>query len=433
MSKKQKVVNWGNFPSIQATVLESKDLSKIKQYIVDSNTILARGNGRSYGDAAMNDVLFSTKSLNGIHSFNKEFGIIECDAGVTLDVILNEVVPHGFFLEVTPGTKFITIGGAIAADVHGKNHHHKGCFSQSLISFQLINQDGDILNCSEQENKSIYYATIGGMGLTGIIIRAKFKLLPIASSYIQTKTEVTKNLSDLMNLFHQYQSSPYSVAWIDSLASGSQIGRGVFQHGKHAEQQELPPSLKKNLFHFNPKTSITLTRYFPSFILSKYTIKLFNSLHFLKHRIGIKTKVIPIDKFFYPLDGISKWNRMYGKKGFIQYQCVLPIKNSDEGITEILNLVHKYKIPPFLTVLKLLGEANPNSPWSFPMKGFTLAMDFKFHQGIENLVHSLDHIVVKYEGRVYLAKDALSTSKAIKVPSHRTSKFNSIQLKRITS
>lgn len=432
MSNKSNISNWGKYPVVEASIVETNDLVVLESQIKIASSIIARGNGRSYGDASLNEVVFSTKKLNKINFFDREKGIIECESGVTLAVVLDLIVPQGFFLEVTPGTKFITIGGAIAADVHGKNHHQKGCFSQSLISFRLMTDSGDIKKCSRVENKELFFQTIGGMGLTGVILSAQFNLYPISTSYISYKNYSANNLEALIKLFEEHKSEPYSVAWIDCLARGEKKGRGVFMAGKHTEYSDLPTKYVKAPLFYNSTFKLKIGFNFPSYVLSPFTIKLFNRYYYAKNKLKTDTGVVSLNSFFYPLDSIESWNKIYGKNGFIQYQCVLPIATSKAGLETILDLVGRHSMPPFLTVLKLLGPSNEESPWSFPIEGYTLAMDFKMHKGIEELVCNLDKIVRKYNGRVYLAKDAMSCKEVIENPKSKTGKFSSVQSKRLS-
>ncbi len=427
MSEKRKIANWGNYPSIESNVLEADNLDALQSIINKNQDIIARGNGRSYGDASLNSTVFSTLQLNQIISFDEDKGIIECESGVMLSDILEKTIPKGYFLEVTPGTKYITVGGAIASDVHGKNHHHKGCFSSCLMDLKLLDENGSITTCSREENQDLFYHTIGGMGLSGIIISARFKLQPITTSFITYHNEVANDLKSLMSCFTRHQESPYSVAWIDCLSKG----RGFFMSGRHADNHELPEKFRTTPLKAGFKSKFNIPFNFPSFALSRFTIKCFNFLYYHKQKIKKEKGITTLDKFFYPLDSINNWNRIYGKKGFIQYQCVFPLESSEQGLESILDLVKKHSTPPFLTVLKLMGDADPKAPWSFPMKGYTLAMDFKVHSSLPKLVQLMDQVVSKYGGRIYLAKDAMSGKDVIITPPSGK-KFSSIQSKRLS-
>lgn len=426
MSEQKHIANWGNYPKIKSNVLEPGNSDELIQLVQTTGTVIARGNGRSYGDASLGDNIISTLKLNSIIEFDPTHGTIECEAGILLDQIIREIVPKGYFLNVTPGTKFITLGGAIAANVHGKNHHKEGSFIRSLISLKLINEQGDIVFCSRSENAELFYQTVGGMGTTGIILSAKISLKPIETPYIKYENFIGNNLDEMLQLFEQNNASTYSVAWIDCLAGG----KGVLICGEHATQQDLPEKLKKKRYSTDKQKNVPF--YFPSFTLSNFSIQLFNKFYFRRKKQQPKIGYATIDAFFYPLDSIHHWNRIYGKNGFIQYQFVLPEANAKNGLKAVFELLNSQNRQPFLTVLKVFGEENEPTNHSFPMKGVTLAMDFKYTSGTEQLVKKLDKIVKQYNGRIYLAKDALSGKDVAILPKRTTDKFTSLQTKRLS-
>ena len=432
MPKQVEISNWGNFPIIKANVHTPKNASDASEILKSSKSIIARGMGRCYGDAALNNEILSTLAFNQIISFDSENGIIECESGVTFSEILDLVQPKGFFFEVTPGTKFISVGGAIAANVHGKSHHSNGCMGDHVIELSLLAENQEIVTCSPTENAELFHQTIGGMGLTGIILSAKFKLHRITTAYIKYENKVANNIEELFNLFEEDHNNRYSVAWIDTLAKRNQKGRGIYFAGNHAQLEELPNADQSSPLKHNPKKGINIPFQLPSFTLNPLSIALFNKRYFKKNSKNLEG-ITTIEAFFYPLDSVKNWNRIYGKNGFIQYQFVLPMEQSLVGMKEIIDFLSSYKTPPFLTVLKKFGPASKTSPWSFPMSGYTLAVDVKHHKGIENLVAQLDQLVAKYKGRVYLAKDALSSSSVAKPIPFPNTKFSSIQSKRLSS
>ena len=279
---KQKVTNWGNFPVVEKVMKSEDTLSKIKDFVLRNREIIARGNGRCYGDASLAENIFSTKRLNKFISFDRIEGIIECEAGVLLSDILEVVVPQGYFLNVTPGTKFVSVGGAIASDVHGKNHHAEGCFSEYVIEFRLMKENGEIILCSREQNAETFWATVGGMGLTGIILSTKIKLKNIESVYIRQESIKAENLDEIFKLFEESESWTYTVAWIDCLQKGKNIGRSILMRGEHALKAELPASLQKNALKLKKSFMPTVPFYFPSFVLNSLTIKIFNWLYFYK-------------------------------------------------------------------------------------------------------------------------------------------------------
>lgn len=383
--------SWGNYQKIKSRLhfISSKNIPislKGKDYIVFAN-------GRSYGDCALNDNTLLTNKLNSILSFDIQNGIIQCQSGVLLADIIKKIVPKKWFLPVTPGTKYITIGGAVAADVHGKNHHMAGCFSNFVISLQLALPDGFILTCSKIENPALFRATCGGMGLTGIIVAVTFQLIPIKSTLIEQKTIATTNLKDTFEIFEEHKGATYLVTWIDGLSKKKNLGKGLSFVGEHAKDDYLDITFPEK---------INIPKLFPSFILNPISIKIYNLYYYKKQKN--KSGKVALNEFFYPLDSISNWNRIYGKKGFVQYQVVIPKVNGYQGILRVLQEVEKSQHVSYLIILKLLGKGNDNL-LSFPLEGYTIAMDFKVKKGLWSFLDSLDSVVSEYNGRAYLAKD----------------------------
>lgn len=364
-------------------------------------TLLPYGLGRSYGDSCLNDpgTILITTALNRLIDFNPSKGLLTCEAGVTLEDILNFIIPRGWFLPVTPGTKFVTLGGAIANDVHGKNHHRDGTFGNHVLSFNLLRSSGERLTCTPHENFDIYRATIGGLGLTGLILSATIKLKKIPSAWIDMESIRYQNLDEFFKIAAESDEGfLYTVAWIDGLAKGKSLGRGIFMRGNHAyTPNPLPAPARKLTVPFNA----------PSIALNHYSIKAFNEVYYHRQKEDrVKSMVTP-DSFFYPLDTIHHWNRIYGRRGFFQYQCVIPEKNAEDGMREILEKISQSGEGSFLAVLKKFGDISSPGLLSFPIPGATLALDFS-NKGKKTLklFESLDDVVKKYSGRVYPAKDA---------------------------
>ncbi len=428
----QPVTNWGNFPVVEKEMRSDDALSGIKKFVKKNSEVIARGNGRCYGDASLGEHIFSTKRLNKFIHFDRLNGIIECESGVLLSDVLEVVVPQGYFLYVTPGTKFISVGGAVASDVHGKNHHAEGCFSEWVISFQLLNEIGEVITCSREENEDVFWATIGGMGLTGIIISAKFQLKNIESAYIRQESIKAENLDEIFRLFDESEDWTYNVAWIDCLQKGKNIGRSILMRGEHALKAELPANKAEKPLRLKGKLEPNVPFYFPGFVLNALTVKIFNWLYFGKQRKKEVKNFVDYETFFYPLDAIHNWNRIYGKSGFIQYQMVIPKEQGKEGMKKILETIANSGNGSFLAVLKLFGKNNPQAYNSFPMEGYTLALDFKVNSKLKKLVHQLDEIVEQYGGRIYLTKDSMSKSSLTNyLKNVDSSKFVSLQHKRI--
>ncbi|MCO6563999.1 MAG: FAD-binding oxidoreductase [Apibacter sp.] len=430
---KKNVTNWGKYPVVKTNFHVTSDLKEIEKIIKKSTSIIARGNGRSYGDNSLNsDNILSTLRLNKFLSFDREKGVFECESGVILSDILDVIVPDGYFLPVTPGTKLITVGGAIGANVHGKNNHSEGCFGDYLVNFNIITQDGEIKKCSREENSDLFWNTIGGMGLTGIIISAKFTLKKIQTAYIKQKVLKAENLEEIFKFFEECENWTYSVAWIDCLQKGKRMGRSILMVGEHATLSELPTQWKGNPLQPKKKFKLNVPFDFPSFILNTWSVKAFNFLYYFKQRKKIVSNIVDYDTFFYPLDAINNWNRIYGRNGFIQYQFIIPKKVGKEGMTEILKTIAKSGQGSFLAVLKLYKKGDLKAHNSFPIDGYSLALDFKINKKLSFLVKELDEIVEHYGGRIYLAKDSMSKKTLIdyvKVP--ETGKFDSLQQKRI--
>lgn len=409
------ITSWGNYPRIHADIVQIERFPAIDLPLTSA---IPRGLARSYGDSALADSVISTKYLNHFLCFDETTGLLRCDAGVSLSEVLTTFVPNGWFLPVTPGTKFVTVGGAIASDVHGKNHHHSGCFSEHVQSFTLMIGEQSF-DCSRQQNADLFYATCGGMGLTGVIVDAVIQLLPIQSSYIEQTVIKAPNLASVLSLFEQHSAATYSVAWIDCLAKGNALGRSLLMLGEHAQSGALTT-------HSEGKLSIPF--YVPTFCLNKYSVQAFNTLYFHSQRKDEQKTCLHYDPFFYPLDSIHHWNRLYGDNGFMQYQCVLPKHAGLEGLTEMLSLISASGQGSFLAVLKALGRQNQNL-LSFPMEGYTLALDFKRNAQVFTLLNKLDTIVQRYGGRLYLTKDARMSASFFKATYPKWESFQHIREK----
>jgi FAD/FMN-containing dehydrogenase len=383
--------------------------------------------GRSYGDAPLNKRggVVSHTRLNRFLAFDAQTGVLECEAGVSLAEILQYFLPRGFFLPVTPGTKFVTVGGAIAADVHGKNHHQDGTFGNSVLDFKLLTADGEKVSCSPHNNGGVFWATLGGMGLTGIILSARIKLRPVASAWVQVDYQKATNLEDALGRMTEsdvrYQ---YSVAWIDCLATGRHMGRAVLMRGNHAPANELPASIRNPLAGPSPRRW-TLPFDFPSLALNSLTVRAFNSFYYSMHRNAVR-QLVDLERFFYPLDAIHHWNRLYGRRGFVQYQVALPLEGGLEGLKEVLTRLAHSRRASFLAVLKRFGKSNPGL-LSFPIQGYTLALDLPVARGLIPLLHELDQVLLNYGGRIYLAKDAVLTSQSFAAMYPKLEQFRAIK------
>ncbi len=386
---------WGNYPKIECKRYKFNTIEELGEIIDSKSPLIPYGNGRSYGDSALAHHIIETRQRDYFIDFDEKSGLLYIEAGVLLSEILEHFVPRGWFLKITPGTKLITIGGAIASDVHGKNHHKEGCFSSCVKEFEIMLPDGKIVTCTPKDTPNLWRATCGGQGLTGVILRAKIYLKKIESKYIRQTTIKTANLKETFEAFEEYSDMPYSVAWIDCLAKGEDIGKSLLMVGDFDSDGELDYRLKDTK---------TIPIDFPVFALNSWSVRAFNMLYYGRVKEKISKQRVDIDTFFYPLDAIGDWNRIYGKRGFTQYQFILPKESSFEGLQRILKEISNSGKGSFLAVLKLYGKANNN--WlSFPMEGYSLALDFKIESGLFELLDRLDRIVVEYGGRIYLTKD----------------------------
>lgn len=386
---------WGRFPIIQSKFFHLKASSQLSKRLAHQFRGIAFGMGRSYGDSALAEHVIFTQTYNHFLGFDSERGLLRVQAGTTLKEMLEVIVPKGWFLPVTPGTQFVTFGGAIASDIHGKNHHKEGSFCDYVNWYRLMLPSGDIVTCSPTENTDLFRATNGGMGLTGVILDGELRLKPIQSTFIDMTTIKARDLDDILALFDEHIGFTYSVAWIDTLARGKHIGRSVLMLGEHSADGglSLPEPQEKSL----PID-------FPNFALNSTTVSLFNTLYYNKNFNKQSQQRVPYRPYFYPLDAILHWNKMYGRRGFTQYQFVIP-KSAHATLSKILDEIAKAKSASFLAVLKLFGKGNEN--WlSFPKEGYTLALDFPIRDGIFELLKRLDKLVLDAGGRLYLTKDA---------------------------
>jgi len=417
---------WGRYP-VQSCELERPE--RYAQLHPSDVSVIARGQGRSYGDAALNQTgrVLLTERINRILELDVEQGILRAEAGTTLAEILPVIVPKGWFLPVTPGTKFVSLGGCVASDVHGKNHHHDGAFGDHIVSLELILADGKHVTCSASEQPELFWATVGGMGLTGIIGEVTIKLLPITSAYMKVQNQAADNLEQLFELLSDAERDDrYSVAWIDCLASGDNLGRGVAMFGHHADADHLPPRLGEPLTA-KPSHHRSMPFDLPGWALNQKTIGMFNNFYFKREGGKRKAFLTGYEAYFYPLDNLTAWNRLYGKGGFVQYQCVIPDANAFEGIKELLEAISDTKRASFLAVLKRFG-AQGSGMLSFPMAGYTLALDLPIRdEGLFNLLNRLDEIVLRHGGRVYLAKDARMSADSFQAMYPRYEEFMSVK------
>ena len=397
--------SWGRYPAASPTgvlpVVWRSDPPALDRV---PGPVLAYACGRSYGDSCLNEdgVLLDMTPLNRIIAFDGGTGVITCEGGVSLADILTVALPRGWFLPTTPGTKFISIGGAIANDVHGKNHHRAGTFGRHVLRFELARSDGSRTVCSPSDDAELYAATIGGLGLTGIITWAELQLRRVDGPYMDVETVPFRSIDEFFDVSADSDERyEYTMSWIDCLAVGRHLGRGMLMRGNHAWQKSIPGRSAE------PRSRFSVPFTLPPALLNPLSVRAFNAVIYRSHSLGTSRGVRPFDGFFYPLDAIGHWNRMYGPGGFLQYQCVVPFASDRTAIRAVLGAISAANEGSFLAVLKTFGDAPSPGMLSFPRPGVTLALDFRYRgQRTLDLMERLDAIVLDGGGAVYPAKDA---------------------------
>lgn len=404
-----ELTGWGRYPRFETMLFEPSSPLDAMRLQQDLTGFAPRGNGRAYGDAAIGMTsCLCLKGLDRFCGFDENTGRLTVESGVLLADIIAALLPRGFFPPVVPGTKFVTVGGMIAADIHGKNHHGAGSFGDHVESLVLAPPDGKAVTCSLEEYPDLFTATIGGMGLTGTILEATFKLLPVETAWIKQQTIVAQDLAAAIELLSRHDEASYSAAWIDCLASGAALGRSLIYLGEHASHDDVEAlatkaqreALKK------PARPLAVPMDLPRFTLNRWSVAAFNEIYFRKGAAAAGPLFLnTIDPFFFPLDGVQDWNKIYGRRGFLQHQSIVPADHAHATISEILTRVAKRGNASFLAVLKKFGRSSKGL-LSFPSPGFTLALDLAMGKGIFDFLDEIDKLVVAAGGRIYLAKDA---------------------------
>lgn len=414
--------SWGRYPNYDATVIpvswQSDYPRVVEQHGGMAAGALPVGMGRSYGDSCLlkDGNLLLTTGMNRLLSFDPETGLLTAEAGLTLAQVLDFAVPRGWFLPVTPGTKYVTLGGAVANDIHGKNHHVAGTFGSHVTQFEMVRSDGTRLHCSPTENPDWYAATIGGLGLTGVISWLTLRLRPIVSRLIDYEGIQFHGVDEFLALTEQYKHIEYTVSWVDCTGTGKNFARGIFMLGDHSK---LPDKLTPS-----PEPKLVFPLDAPSFALNSATVSAFNTVFFHKQ---IKPRVHALqdyEPFFYPLDKVLHWNRMYGKSGLLQFQYAIPWSSAREGTIAILNEVAKSGLASFLAVLKAFGDVPSPGMMSFPQPGITLALDFPIKPDKSfPLFDRLASMTLDYGGKLYPAKDARMTASQFQTAYPQWQKF----------
>ncbi len=417
---KQRLSGWGRTAWTVADTVSPADETEVRGTVVSAGSrgVIARGLGRSYGAAAQNAggqvLLMPGTAVGRPYSLDQTSGNVTAPAGMSLDDILKDSVPRGWFVPVTPGTRFVTVGGAVASDIHGKNHHFDGSFGQHVLSMRVMLSSGDVVNLSPRENAAWFWATVGGMGLTGVILDVDFRMLPVESSRVRVETERLADFDAVvaaMSTDGDDGTYRYSVSWVDLVATGKATGRGVLTRGDHATASEAGG---KEVLAYDPKVRVAAPPWVPNQLLNKFSIKAFNELWFRKAPARRHVGIESIPTFFHPLDGVRSWNTLYGVQGFIQYQFIVPL-GEVEILRRVIEAFAGQGVASFLAVLKRMGPSN-EAPMSFPTEGWTLTLDMAAGiKGLPELLARVDGMVLDAGGRHYLAKDSHVAPQAVRL------------------
>ncbi len=398
-----RYLSWGRYPRLYpAAVWRLHWRGEALPSVPPEMSLLPRGYGRSYGDCCLNEggLLLDVTGLDRFLAFDPEQGLLRCEAGISMAEILSFALPRGYFVPVTPGTKWVSLGGAIANDVHGKNHHRAGSFGCAVCAFELVRSSGERLRCTPTENAELFRATIGGLGLTGLITWAEIRLRPVETAWMRVEVIPFGHVREFFRLSRESDAAfEYTVAWVDVTARGKQLGRGVFWRGNHARREEAPREFPRR------RLRLSLPVDAPEWLLNPWSARLANALYFHLHRR--REGIVPYDAFFYPLDALGQWNRLYGARGFVQYQCVVPPEAAEGAIEELLGRIATARVTALLGVLKVFGAQRSPGMLSFPRPGVTLAVDFALEgEKTWHVLAQLDACVRAAGGALYPAKDA---------------------------
>jgi decaprenylphospho-beta-D-ribofuranose 2-oxidase len=420
---RSRLAGWGRFPTIDGLVQKSENLPAIT-----AAATLTRGLGRSYGDASLPaspDALVADATLaDRLLMFNPVSGVLRAEAGVSLATLNGVFLPRGWFVPVSPGTQFVTLGGMVASDVHGKNHHVDGCFGEHVRSVKLRVADGHVLDCSDASERELFRATLGGMGLTGHILEVEFQMRRVPSPWIWGESQRIDDLDAMVaGLKDAARDWPMTVGWVDCLARGAKLGRGILMKGRWAQPSEAPPKPPA------AKRRFRVPFQFPRLALCKPSMKAFNFAYYWKHYQRVRTGIVHPSSFFYPLDSLDDWNLIYGRRGFTQYQCVLPHAADNRPVRRLLEAFVAGGGRGFLCVIKDCG-AEGKGMMSFPRPGVSIALDFPLHRRkTPALVDRLNELVIAEGGRIYLTKDALTRAEHFRAMEPRLDAFNAVRRK----
>jgi decaprenylphospho-beta-D-ribofuranose 2-oxidase len=424
------LAGWGNFPVETCFVSRPETIDALRRVVVEGEApdYISRGLGRSYGDSATNlgrGVIDQTR-LDRLLAFDDATGVLDCEAGVSFAEIIRLFLPRGFFLPTTPGTKFVTLGGAIAADVHGKNHHVDGSFGEFVEHLDLMIASGEIVRCSRTERPELFWATVGGMGLTGVIVSARIRLMRVESAYWDVEYRRCPDLDAALAAMRDTNAEfRYSVAWIDCLSAGRKLGRSVLMLGHDGKAEALPRKLRRRPLSPPSKPEALVPFDFPGFALNPFSVQAFNTVFYAANRD--KRAFVDYDTYFYPLDAVHHWNRIYGRRGFLQYQALLPPETTRDGLIALLERITRDQRASFLAVLKTCGAAG-GGMLSYLYPGHTLALDFPYTgPDVLEFTQALDRILLDHGGRLYLAKDTVMSADTFRRMYPRLDEFKAVK------
>ncbi|MCA1188731.1 MULTISPECIES: FAD-binding oxidoreductase [unclassified Saccharopolyspora] len=411
-------MGWARTAPTHAHVLSTPDVDAIARAVreADERGVIARGLGRSYGDVSQNagGTVIDMTALNRIHDIDPDKAVVDVDAGVSLDQLMKAALPHGLWVPVLPGTRQVTIGGAIGCDIHGKNHHSHGSFGNHVLSMDLLTADGEVRTLTpDGEGSELFWATVGGVGLTGIVLRAKVKMKRTESAYFIVDADRTKDLDETLELFSNGSDMnyDYSMAWFDAISTGPKLGRSAFSRGSLAKLDELPPKLRADPLKFDAPQLLTFPDVFPNGLANKLTFSTLSEVWYRKTPKAGRGQVQNLTAFYHPLDMFGEWNRAYGSKGFLQYQFILPFEQH-EALRTLVKRIAESGHVSFLNVLKRMGDSS-RAPLSFAMPGWTITVDFPIKDGLSRFCQELDEVVLGAGGRLYFAKDSRTTPEMI--------------------
>jgi len=414
----KKLMGWARTAPTQARVLSTPDVDAIARAVreADERGVIARGLGRSYGDVSQNagGTVIDMTPLNRIHDIDPDAAVVDVDAGVSLDQLMRAALPYGLWVPVLPGTRQVTIGGAIGCDIHGKNHHSHGSFGNHVLSMDLLTADGQVRTLTPDGPESeLFWATVGGVGLTGIVLRAKVRMKKTESAYFIVDADRTKDLDETLELFSDGSDMnyDYSMAWFDAISTGPKLGRSAFSRGSLAKLDELPPKLRADPLKFDAPQLLTFPDVFPNGLANKLTFSTLSEIWYRKTPKAGRGQVQNLTAFYHPLDMFGEWNRAYGSKGFLQYQFIVPF-HEQEALRRLVQRIAESGHVSFLNVLKRMGDSS-RAPLSFPMPGWTITVDFPIKDGLHRFCEELDELVLSAGGRLYFAKDSRTTPEMI--------------------